>query len=220
MQSIPLEERPRERLFHVGEEALSDSELLAILLGSGTKDLSAVELAHSLIRSFGSLANLANASLEELCRQKGIGRVKAIEMRAVFTIARRLLKKSRAARMKINTPGAAYHALLDLFYGEKKEMVAVLLLDSKLNLIGREVIGVGTLTEVLIHPREIFYPAIKRGAHSIILAHNHPSNEAAPSGADRKVTERVRLAGEVLGIQVDDHIIICDDHFYSFLTKD
>lgn len=219
MQTIPLEERPRERLLHVGEQALSDSELLAIVLGSGTKDLSAVGLAQLLITRFGSLSNLAEASLEELCSVKGIGQVKAIEMRAVFTLVKRLLKTSKVARSKIANSEDAYHAFVDLFYGEKKEILAILLLDSRLNLIGREVVGIGTLNEVLIHPREVFIPAIKRGAHTIILAHNHPSGELEPSKADKVITERLHLAGEILNIQVNDHLIICDDTYYSMQTK-
>ncbi len=219
MQTIPLEERPRERLFHVGEDALSDSELLAILLGSGTKSVSALDLAHNLLNSFNSLSGLAEASLEELCSIKGVGKVKAIEMRAMFAISKRLLKKSQVHRTKIDSAEAAYLALIDLFYGKKKEILALLLLDSRLNLIGREMIGVGTLTEVLIHPREVFLPAIKRGAHSIILAHNHPSNDPSPSESDRKLTERLRLSGEILNIKVNDHLIICNDYFYSFLSE-
>ncbi len=220
MQKIPLEERPRERLLHAGEESLSDSELLAILLGSGTSKISAAGLAHNLLKHFGGLATLSEASIEELCQIHGIGPVKAIELRALFALAKRLLKKNQTVKTKIDSSEAAYHALIDLFYGEKKEILAVLMLDARLTLIGREVVSVGTLTEVLLHPREVFLPAIKRGAHSIVLAHNHPSNDLSPSREDLEVTERLSLAGKVLDIAVNDHLIICDDRYRSLMLGD
>ena len=216
MNNIPLEDRPRERLFNVGEDALSDSELLAIILGSGTTKVSAVALAQNILKQFGGLNELAEASFEELCSVHGVGKVKAIEMRALFALTKRILKRAEPQRLKIGSPDAAYHALIDLFYGEKKEILAILMLDSRLNLIGREVIGVGTLTEVIVHPREVFSVSIKRGAHSIVVAHNHPSNDASPSESDKKLTQKLALAGQVLDLQVSDHLIICNDNFFSF----
>lgn len=215
IQNIPLDERPRERLWHVGEEALSDSELLAIILGSGTQKISVVELAQKLLLEFGGLAMLAEASLEELSRIHGVGRVKAIELRALFALCRRLLRRPYAPHPQIKTPQDAYEALADLFFGEKKERLALLLLNTKLQIIGREVIGIGTLTEVIVHPREVFLPAIKRGAHSLILAHNHPSNDPTPSDMDYKMTERLTLAGRLLDIEVRDHLVICNSSYYS-----
>ncbi len=217
MQKIPLEERPRERLLLVGEESLSDSELLTILLGSGTSKVSAAGLAHNLLNHFGGLSALSEASIQELCQIHGIGQVKAVELRAVFALAKRLLKKSLIQKSKIDSSRSAYHALVDLFYGEKKEILVILMLDARLNLIGREVVGIGTLTEVLLHPREVFLPAIRRGAHSIILAHNHPSNDLTPSKTDLEVTERLCLSGKVLDIEVKDHLIICDDQYRSLI---
>ena len=216
MQKIPLEERPRERLFYVGEEALSDAELLAIILGSGTSKISVMELAHTLLSEFGGLASLSQASIEQLCCVHGVGKVKAVELRAVFSLVKRLLKKKRGHQQRIETAEDAYYALCDLFYGEKKEIVAALFLDSRLNLIGREVISIGSMTEVVLHPRELFKPAIQRGAHSLIIAHNHPSGDLTPSPADCEMTQRLILAGSVLEIEIKDHLIICNHHFQSF----
>src|SRR3990167_6649548 len=161
MIRIPLEERPRERLLDQGVHALEVSELLAIILGSGTKGFSVIEVARELLLKFGGLENLIEASIPELMQTKGIGKAKAIELKAAFGLAKRLLATAHKESQSIISSKEAYLALRDLFYQEKQEQIAILLLDPKLKLIHREVISKGTLTEVLVHPREIFAPALR-----------------------------------------------------------
>lgn len=215
MMQIPLEERPRERLVHYGVDALSNIELLAIILGSGTKGQSVLHLAENLLAHFGSLTNLLDASIVQLKRVKGIGDAKAIELKAVFALARRLLMQEQKEKVKIKSAKEAYMAFRDLFLGEKKEHLAVLLLDAKMVKIHREVIGIGILNEVLLHPREVFYPAIQYNAHSLIIAHNHPSGDPTPSSADLKLTKTLFECSKVLDIPLLDHLIIAGDRYTS-----
>ena len=176
MINIPLLERPRERLLAEGVDALKVSELLAIIIGSGTKGISALDLGEKLLIHFGSLETLVDASVAELTQIKGIGKAKAIELKAVFGLAKKLLTNHQEELKPVRSSKEAHRELQDLFYGEKQELLAVLLLDTKLEPIHREIIGRGILTEVLVHPREVFAPAIKHRAHTIIIAHNWRSN--------------------------------------------
>lgn len=216
MINIPLAERPRERLFVDGADALSTSELLAIVLGSGTKGKSVLQLATELLSHFGSLSNLADASLPELTQVKGIGEAKALQIQALFALSKRTLRAKNAAAPSIQNSIDAFNAIADLFEGEKKEKLVVLLLDSRLSMIHREVIGVGILNQVLVHPREVFLPAIRHRANSLILAHNHPSGDCFPSESDLIVTKSVKESGEIMSIKLWDHLIIGKDKIFSF----
>ncbi len=218
MMSIPIEERPRERFLLEGEDALSNREILAILLGTGTKGLSALDLANRLLMHFDGLDRLFDASLVELEGFSGIGKAKAIQLRAAFSLIKRSKKMKGLERPIISDSCTAFTALQDIFFGKKVEILAILLLDSKLALIQREVVGMGTLTEVLVHPREIFLPAIRNYAHSIVIAHNHPSGDLTPSQEDLTLANRLDKCAEILDIAILDHLIISGDQFLSLRT--
>ena len=219
MIKLPLEERPRERLLYQGVDALRLSELLAIILGSGTKGFSVIEVAEKLLNHFGGLENLVDASISELMQIKGIGKVKAIELKAVFGLAKKLLATAKKESAVITSSKEAYQALVDFFYGEKQELLAVLLLDTKLKPIHREIIGRGTLTEVLVHPREVFAPALRHRAPKLIIAHNHPSQDLTPSPQDLKFTQILKSCGELMDIPLIDHLIVTDHGYISLKDR-
>ena len=200
LKAIPAEERPRERLLRDGIDSLSLAELIAIVLSSGTRGKSVLSLSEELIVRFGSLEYLLDASVIELMELKGIGLAKAIQLKAVFGIA---LKCRRPQSLK----GEIGHY--------SQEILLVILRDVRGFLIHREQVAVGTLSQVLIHPREVFYPAVRYKAHSMILAHNHPSGDPTPSKADIELTKVLMQSGQVMGIEIDDHLIIGRDRFVS-----
>jgi len=219
MMRVPLEERPRERFTLEGGDALTTAELLAIVLGSGTKGQSVLELSGELLAHFGGLLNLLDASLSELTAIKGIGNAKAIQLMALFTIAKRVLKTKGTNQKIIQSSKDAFNAIADLFEGETKEKLVVLLLNPKLGMIHREVIGIGTLTEVLVHPREVFLPAVRFKANSIIVAHNHPSGDPHPSESDILMTKFLKNCGDIMSIKLADHLIIGQREIFSFKDK-
>lgn len=215
IQSLPLDERPRERLFKRGAEALSNSELLAIILGSGMKGKSVVQLAQELLVKFGGLEGLAEATVEELCEVKGLGIAKAIQLRALVALAGRLAQKGQGAKVKIDHPQSAYNILREELDNQKKELFAVVMMDTKGFLINQQIVSMGTLSNSLIHPREVFYPAIRHKAATILLAHNHPSGDPTPSNEDIAVTEKLVDVGKIMGIPVRDHLIIGRECYLS-----
>lgn len=215
MMQIPSKERPRERLLREGIDALSNREVLAIILGNGTKGVSVLDLADDLLKKFGGLDHLLEASIEELIEVHGMGQAKAIQLKAAFSLAKRSLVIKRDEWSIISNADAAYRALQDLFLEKTKETLAVLLLDTKLRAFQREIIGVGTLTELLIHPREVFFPAIRHRAHSIVIAHNHPSGDLTPSKADICLSRLLHECAQILEIPLLDHLIIGKGEFYS-----
>ncbi len=214
LQSIPIQERPRERLIHYGVGNLSVAELLAILLTTGTKGKSVLQLAHELVSHFGGLEGLLEASVEEIMEIKGIGKAKAIQLKAAFGIA---IKSSQTISLPASKVYAkeAYELVKQDLSHQKQEILMVILKDVKGRLISYEKISMGTLSEVLVHPREVFYPAVRHKASSLILAHNHPSGDPTPSQADLMLTHRLIYSSKVMGINLDDHIIIGKDTFVS-----
>ncbi len=215
IKSLPSEERPRERLEREGIEALSIAELLAIVLGSGTQGKSVLDLSQELLEHFGGLEKLLDASIIELMQIKGIGKTKAILLKAVFGIAIKCRKPFSTQKYFIASAKEAY----DLAQGEiahiPKEVLLVILRDVRGNLIHYEQVAVGTLSQVLVHPREVFYPAVRYKAHSLIIAHNHPSGDPKPSQADFALTRALAQAGQVMNIGLDDHLIVCRDRYVS-----
>ncbi len=214
LRKLPAQERPRERLVHLGPEALSLAELLAILLTTGTKDKSVLELAHEMVVRFGSLQHLLEASIEELMEVKGIGPAKAIQLKAAFGIALKTSQKSFALKDPIHAR-EAYELVRHDLADQKQEMLMVVLKDVKGRLIGLEKVSVGTLSDVLVHPREIFFPAVRHKASSLILAHNHPSGDPTPSSADLELTKHLIRSSRIMGIHLDDHLIIGSSSFVS-----
>lgn len=208
IREMPREERPRERLWRLGAEMLKTEELLAILLRTGIQGKSAVALAAELLRDYGqSLNALAKANQAELARKKGVGRIKAIQLKAAFELARRMVAE-RCDREPITAPEDAAARLREEFRAEDREVFRVLLLDTKNRLIRISKVSVGTVNASLVEPREVFKEAITHSATAVILAHNHPSGDPTPSSEDVAITKRLVKAGELLNITVQDHIIV------------
>lgn len=213
LKELPSVDRPREKLIRYGPEKLANAELLALLLGHGTKGLNVVELAKKLLTNFHSGA-LADATVEQLTQTHGLGQAKAAQVVAMFELSRRLLKNKQAEL--IMTPEDAFEALADI-RDNKKEHFVVFYLDARNQTINREVISVGTLTESLVHPREVFEPAIRNNAAQILVAHNHPSGNIDPSSEDLRVTTRLKEASVLLGIGLIDHIVVTKNEYRSLL---
>lgn len=219
IQDLPKEERPRERLLRRGSESVSTAELIAILLGSGLKGKSVIALANELVSSFGCLRKLSEATVEELCQVKGIGQAKAIQLKACFTLGTRLSQQKQCAKYRIDNPVHAYNLVKEEMEREKREVFAIIMIDVKGYVINHEIISIGTLSNALIHPREVFYPAIRHKAMSIVLAHNHPSGDPTPSPQDLEITATLIEVGKLIGIHVNDHIIIGDSTYVSLRQK-
>jgi len=219
MREIPPDLRPRERLINEGPEALSDIELLAILVRTGTASASAVTVATALLGRFGDLRTLLQSSAEELSSVKGIGPAKAAQIKAALEIGRRVSATSAGVRVSIRSPEDAAGIVMEEMRHLDREHFYALILNTKNQVIARERISVGTLNTSTVHPRELFKAAIRRSAAAIILVHNHPSGDPSPSGEDREVTVKLVEAGKIMGIQVLDHIIIGDNIFVSFKAE-
>lgn len=198
-----------------GPEKLSSSELLAILLRTGTKGLNVVELSKKIIKKFPN-GDLANASFGELKDTFGLGRAKAAEIMACFELGRRLLKDKKTEL--ILSPHDAWENLKDV-RDNKKEHFVVFYLDARNQKICRDVISIGTLNANLVHPREVFEPAIRCNAANVLISHNHPSGDVSPSEDDISVTKRLQESGKILGIEIVDHVIVCQNSFYSFKSE-
>ena len=201
-------ELPRERLLRDGIEALSLQELVAILLGTGTQGKSVLILAQELLLSFGGIEGLCNASVEELVAIKGMGQAKAILLKAAMGIALRKSKEQQAPRRIVMTIGDAVEIARPAIGHFSKEALLVILRDVKCRLIHHEVISIGTLHEVLVHPREVFKPAVHHCAQSLIVCHNHPSGDTTPSDADIRLTKNLAECSKIMGITLADHLII------------
>lgn len=219
IQRLPEEERPRERLMRNGSEAMSTADLIAIILGSGTKGISVLQLAHEIVIRFGSLQKLSDATIPELCQIKGLGPAKAIQLKASFSLGIRASKQTIPPKYRIDHPVHAYQLVRDELEHENRELFVVILQDSKGCAICHEVISIGTLTNSLVHPREVFYPAIRHKAASIILIHNHPSGDPTPSKQDYEVTKTLIEVGKMIGIPVNDHLIIGEQGYVSLRQK-
>lgn len=216
LAQIPKEERPRERLLHQGSDALSLTELLAICLGSGRRGVSVTCLAEELLARFGTLSSLFDASVQSLIEVKGIGMVKAIQLKATFALAKRMTYLAYRPKYPIYSPDDLHAYIGPKLRDKKQECVAIMLRDAQGNLFHDEIFGIGTLTQVIIHPREVFYRALHHRAASLALAHNHPSGDPTPSLADIELTKLLITSGRLLGIPLDDHLIIGSFSYTSF----
>lgn len=208
IQDLPAQERPRERLVALGADALSNPELIAILLRTGMKGVSAITIGQQLMAQFGTLENLARASLDDLCRVKGIGRDKAIALKAAFTLARKMAAELRYESPILDTPERIAELLREDNRLREVESFQIILLNTRRRLIRVEHIAQGTLDTLLVHPREVFKHAISANAAAIVLAHNHPSGDPTPSEADIRWTRDIIRAGQLLKIDVCDHIVL------------
>ncbi len=215
MISLIASEMPRERLERHGERVLSDRELLAILLVTGRKSCSVLDLAGEMLKHFGGLASLLAASIEELQEVPGIGKAKAIQLKAALALAHRAAKDEAAPRPSAETAAELFAIFFPLMSGYRQEVMWVALKDVRGRLIGTEMVAMGTLSEVLVHPREVLYPAVRRKAYSMALAHNHPSGDLTPSASDIRLTNQLAHSAKVMGIQLDDHLILSGERYLS-----
>ena len=207
IQELPEGERPREKLARLGPGALSEAELIAILLRVGMKGVNAVELARQILLKYGSLAALARCSVAELAKVKGIGVAKAVQLAAAFGLGQRLAFETISAQ-PMDKPELIYAMLGAEMRTLERESLRVILLDTKNHLIRVEEISLGSLNETTAHPREILRPAIIHAAFAFVLVHNHPSGDPEPSDADRRMTRKIIEAATLLQICFSDHVII------------
>lgn len=219
IRDLPLEERPRERLLLEGAAYLSNVELLAILLRTGTKQQSALGLAQLILQQTQGLKLLNEITLEELVSIHGIGESKAIQILATIELGKRIAKAKNIKQNSILSPSDCVSYLSAEMKHLTQEHFVVLFLDTKNYIIGKKTIFIGSLNKAIVHPREVFKEAIKRSSASVICAHNHPSGDPTPSSQDIQLTHRLSEAGELLGIKLLDHLIIGDDQFVSLKEK-
>src|SRR6266481_8441499 len=212
IRDLPTNEKPRERLVALGADALKNSELIAILLRTGLKGISAIQVAEQLLQKFSCLDNLSRATIPELRQTKGVGRDKAIALKSAFTLAKRMAMEMRQDSPVLDTPERIADLLREDNRVYEVENFQVVLLNTRRKLIRIERISQGTLDTILVHPREVFKLAIAANAAAIVLAHNHPSGDPSPSEADIKVTRDLIRAGQLLKIEVLDHVIIGENH--------
>ena len=219
IKELPLSERPRERMIKEGAAALSDADLLGVLLRTGTAEETAVQLGERILLAAGSLAELPRFGLDEVLAIKGMGPAKAVTLLAAIELANRLSSRSRYESLTISSPADAAGLVIEEMRHYLREHFRVLLLDTKNKVLGMEEISIGSLNTSLVHPREVFRPAIRKACASVILIHNHPSGDPTPSSEDIAVTRRLYEAGRLLGIEVLDHVVIGDGKFVSFREK-
>ena len=218
IKDLPENERPRERLAKQGASALSDAELIAIILRTGTAKENVIGLALKLLERF-NLEKLSRINITKLKRIFGIGEAKACQIAACFELGRRLSISKAGKTPKINHPKDVVALISPKLAGQKREHLIGIFLNSRKKVLKEEVIFIGTLDASLIHPREIFKIALEEGAAAIILAHNHPSGELKPSDEDIKITKDLIKAGKLLGIDFLDHLIICGKKYFSMREK-
>lgn len=213
-------ERPIERGIEFGFESLSNSELMGIIIGTGSREKSAIGLSNDIIKLMDSISDLSNVTLEELCNIKGIGRTKASKIIAAVNLGQRIYKSNIKSKLKITSPEDVYKAFSSEMCFLKREEFRVILLNTKNSVISTELISIGSLNSSIVHPREVFNKAIKKNSASVILIHNHPSGNPSPSKEDLVITRRLIEAGNIIGIKVLDHIIIGHGKFYSLKEND
>ncbi|CAM5217805.1 DNA replication and repair protein RadC OS=Ureibacillus acetophenoni OX=614649 GN=SAMN05877842_102348 PE=3 SV=1 [Ureibacillus acetophenoni] len=219
IRDVHINDRPRERLMRQGAQSLSNQELIAILLRTGTKQESVLSLANRVLTYFEQIHELKHATLEEIVSIKGIGEAKAVQLLAAIELGRRLAQMQVNNRFTIRSPHDAASFLMPEMSSLNQEHFVVLFLNTKNQIIHKQTIFIGSLNSSIVHPREIFREAVKRSAASIICAHNHPSGVPTPSPEDIDVTKRLQEAGYIIGIDLIDHIIIGDHQFISLKEK-
>jgi DNA repair protein RadC len=216
MAGLAVADRPREKLARVGVASLGDNELVALVLGSGTRARGALVVAQDLLATAGGVQGLSRIERDELCRIVGVGESKAARILAAVELGRRTLVARSGRRPRLLTPKAVADFLGPQFAGHRRERFGVLLLDVKHQVIRTEILSVGSLEGTLADPREVFRTAALASAASVVVFHNHTTGDPSPSLADRAVTDRLRAAGEIMGIDLADHIILAEGRYFSF----
>lgn len=219
IKEISENERPMEKLLHYGVENLSNSELLAILIGSGTRNKNALSLANEILYKKFPNKELLYTSVEKLMEVDGIGLSKSSRILSGLELGKRLAKVEKLSDISITNPDTVAEYLFEHFRDSYKEEFCILLLDTKNKIISLQTVSVGTINQSLVHPREVFRHAIMRNANSIMLSHNHPSGDPRPSKEDILVTERLLEAGKYIGIPILDHLVIGDRKYVSLREK-
>lgn len=218
MKTLSESERPYEKCERLGARSLTDAELLAVLLRTGSRGENVLELTRRILYYAGEdgILGIHHFTIERLKKLKGIGRVKAIQMVCISELAKRLAKASACEMLQFTCPASIAKYYMEDMRHERQELMKLLMLNSKARLIGESDISKGTVNASLITPRELFIEALQKNAVSIIILHNHPSGDPAPSREDRLITERIRQAGELIGIELLDHIVIGNNCYISF----
>lgn len=219
IKDVPKEDRPRERLLKLGSSHLSNQELLAILLGSGTKEESVMVLSNRVLMHFEGLKLLNDATIEELMAIKGIGEAKGVLMLSAIELGKRMNQYKSNDRYIVRSPEDGADYVMEEMRSLNQEHFVVLFLNTKNQIIHRQTIFIGSLNSSIVHPREVYREAVKRSAASIIVAHNHPSGDPSPSQEDIHVTRRLVESGKMIGIELLDHLIIGDRKFISLKEK-
>lgn len=219
IKEISKNDRPMEKLYNYGKEVLSDSELLAIILGSGHKNKNAIFLADEILKVHFKDKNLLFTSIDQLMEINGIGLSKASRIIAALELGKRLSKQESMNNMSLTSPDSVANYLFDHFRDSYREEFLILILDTKNKIKASKTVSIGSINQTLVHPREVFRFAITNNANSIILSHNHPSGDPSPSHEDILITKRLQEAGKLIGIKVLDHIIIGHDRYISLREK-
>lgn len=216
IKEFPKSERPTEKLISTGPSVLSNSELLAVIIRTGTGKDTAIDLATKLLNQDNrGIAYLANASVDDLTKVKGIGDCKAAQIMAAIELGKRIKRQGLHNNIKVSSPEVIANLVMDSMKHLEKEHFDVAILDTKNQIISIDNISIGTLNSSIVHPRDVFNIAIKKSANALILIHNHPSGDPTPSKEDISITNRLIESGEIVGIKVLDHIIIGNDRFLS-----
>jgi DNA repair protein RadC len=223
IKNWPVNERPRERLARYGADGLSDAQLVSIVIGTGSaqKGKTALDLARSLLEKFGSLGEIGAAGTAELCEVTGMTEVKALQVKSALELGRRTMAEiiQQPHGKAFSTSNEIYKYFSPFMIDLKKEIFKIILLDSQNAMMRDITVSEGALDRSIVHPREVFKPAIRESAAAIILMHNHPSGDPAPSKNDKSITEKLSATGEVVGIKVLDHIIIGKKGYFSFCDE-
>lgn len=210
-------DRPREKLERSGPSALGDNELLAIILGEGVRHCNALELANEVLAEVGGLGALAQASRDQLCRRRGVGSTRAGRIMAAVELGRRtMLAVPRDARLRITSPRDVFELLAPEFGARRVELFGILLLDVKHRVLRTLLLTTGTSDGCFVDPRQVFREAVAGDAHAVVAFHNHPSGDPTPSSEDLVLTQRLQAAGDLIGVELLDHVIITNDRYYSF----
>jgi DNA repair protein RadC len=215
MKDLQPDDRPREKLRRLGAAALGDNELVAVILGSGRREVGALGVANDVLRARGGLHGLARSTCDDLTPIAGVGPAKAVQLLAALEAGRRTLTHAPGHRLQLRTPRAAAEYLLPTFGARPTEHFGVVLLDSKFRVLRTTVVAVGTLNTAAVEPREVFREAIVGAAAAIVVFHNHPSGDPTPSRDDEELTRRLRSAGMLVGIDVVDHVVLGDARYCS-----
>ncbi len=221
IKDLPEDERPREKLYKYGSKALSNTELLAIIIRTGSRENTAIELSQKLLAGKKEgISFLTDTSLQEIMKVKGIGECKAAQILAAVELGKRVMSSTHKDKSRITSPTDVVDLLMLDMTHLKKEHFKIVMLDTKNQIIGIENISVGSLNSSIVHPREVFKEAITKSSASIILVHNHPSGDPTPSKEDIAITRRLVEGGDILGVKVLDHIIIGNNKYISLKEKD